>query len=120
VPPANDAQRPQIFDRAKALDNLEGIEDLLKEIAAIFVTDYRDDLDAMHEAIATGDAEALFRLAHTLKGSTASFCAQAAFNATSVLVKQAREGRLEGINHQMAIVETLVEELATALRTELS
>lgn len=116
----NNAPRSAVLDRARAIDNLEGSEDLLKEIAGIFVSDYRDDLEAMHRAIARGDAATLFRLAHTLKGSMASFCAQAAFDATAVLVKQAREGRLEGIEHQMAVVEALVEQLATALRAELA
>jgi HPt (histidine-containing phosphotransfer) domain-containing protein len=110
---------PPIYDRAKALRNLEDSEDLFREIADIYVTDYRDDLDAMHEAIATGDANTLFRIAHTLKSSMASFCAQAAFDATVVLVKQAREGRLEGIGEKLAEVERRAEELATALRAEL-
>jgi HPt (histidine-containing phosphotransfer) domain-containing protein len=107
------------YDRAKALKNLEESEDLLREIAEIFIADYRADLDAMRAALASGDADTLFRLAHTLKSSLASFCAQAAFDATQVLVKQAREGRLDGIADQLAIVEALTEELATALRGEL-
>ena len=107
------------YDRAKALKNLEESEDLLREIAEIFIADYRGDLDAMHAALAAGDTDTLFRLAHTLKSSLASFCAQAAFDATQVLVKQAREGKLDGIADQLAIVEALTEELATALRGEL-
>lgn len=107
------------FDRTKALRNLEESEDLLREIAEIYVTDYREDMNAMHEALATGDADTLFRIAHTLKSSMASFCAQAAFDATVALVKQAREGRLEGIGEKLAEVERRAEELATALRAEL-
>ena len=108
------------FDRAKALRNLEDSEDLLREIADIFVSDYRGELAAMRAAIAVGDASTLFRLAHTMKSSMASFCAQAAFDATVVLVKQAREGRLTGIDERLTEVERLADELAKALRAEIA
>lgn len=108
-----------LYDRVKALRNLEESEDLLREIAEIYISDYREDIDAMHEALATGDTNTLFRIAHTLKSSMASFCAQAAFDATVALVRQAREGRLEGIGDKLAEVERQADELAVALRAEL-
>ena len=109
---------PVPYDRAKALKNLEDSEDLLREIAGIFIADYRGDLDAMRKAMNDGDSATLFRLAHTLKSSLASFCAQTAFDATSVLVRQARAGDLNA--DQLAIVEALTEEVAAALRAEIA
>ena len=115
---ASDARRPP-YDRVRALRNLEDSEDLLREIADIFVTDYRGEIEAMHTALAAADADTLFRLAHTMKSSMASFCADEAFEATSALVRQARTGRLEGIGDRLAEVERLADELANALRGEL-
>lgn len=112
------AAAPVTYDRARALKNLENSEDLLREIAGIFIADYRGDLDAMRAALEAGDADTLFRLAHKLKSSLASFCAQEAFDAASVLVRQARAGTLDA--EQLAIVETLTEQLAAALRAELA
>jgi two-component system, sensor histidine kinase and response regulator len=109
---------PVPYDRAKALQNLEDSEDLLREIAGIFIADYRSDLDAMRIALEVGDADTLFRLAHTLKSSLASFCAQKAFDATSVLVKKARTGDLDA--DQLAVVDALTEEVVAALRAELT
>jgi HPt (histidine-containing phosphotransfer) domain-containing protein len=109
---------PVPYDRVEALKNLEDSEDLLREIAGIFIADYRDDLDAMRIALEIGDATTLFRLAHTLKSSLASFCAQKAFDAASVLVKQARAGELDA--DQLTVVETLTEEVVAALRAEIA
>jgi HPt (histidine-containing phosphotransfer) domain-containing protein len=106
------------YDRARALKNLEDSEDLLREIAGIFVADYRTELAAMRQAFDTGDKDTMFRLAHTLKTSMASFCAQTAFEAAAVLVRQVREDRIDA--GQLALVEALTEELATALRAELA
>lgn len=108
------------YDRVRALKNLEDSDDLLREIADIFVTDYRSEIDAMHAAVAAGDADTLFRLAHTMKSSMASFCADEAFEATILLVKQARSGKLENIAERVAEVERLADELATALRAEIT
>lgn len=109
---------PVAYDRARALKNLEDSEDLLREIAGIFIADYRSDLDTMRAALAAGDADTLFRLGHRLKSSLASFCAQQAFDAASVLVRQARAGELDA--DQLAVVETLTEQLVAALRAELA
>ena len=108
---------PTPFDRARALKNLEDSEDLLQEIARIFLADYRADFTAMRAALAANDAETLFRLAHTLKSSLASFCADTAFNAAAALVKQVRAGKLDA--DQLALVEALTDELAAALRAEI-
>jgi two-component system, sensor histidine kinase and response regulator len=109
----------RVFDRARALDNLENNEDLLREIAGIYLADYRGELDGMRTAIARGDADTLFRLAHTLKGTMSTFCAQRGFETTVALVRLAREGKLDGIAAPFGAVEAVAEELAAALRAEL-
>jgi signal transduction histidine kinase/CheY-like chemotaxis protein len=57
------------FDRAATLAQLGGDEELLAEIASMFLADAPRKLDAMRESIARGGALALNRQAHALKGS---------------------------------------------------
>ncbi|GAC1531281.1 MAG: hypothetical protein NVS3B12_07020 [Acidimicrobiales bacterium] len=45
------------------------------ELVAMFITDARSRLDAAREAAATGDLDELRRIAHSLKGSSATFAA---------------------------------------------
>ena len=114
-----DPQAGPVYDRARALDNLENNEDLLREIAGIYLADYREELDGMRDALLRGDAGTLFRLAHTFKGTMSTFCARRGFEATADLVRRARDGALEGLAERLDAVEILAMELAAALRKEI-
>lgn len=110
---------PLPFDRAAALRNLENNEDLLKEIAAIYLDDIGGELDAMRLAVRQGDMETLFRVAHTLKGTLSTFCADEAFDAASQIVHLTRAGDRDAAARQLAVLIPLAEELAAALQREL-
>ncbi len=60
-------------DRAETLRRIDGDLDLLKEIAAAFMTEGPLLIDHMREAFRAGDAVALHRMAHTYKGSVSIF-----------------------------------------------
>lgn len=112
------APSPLPFDRAAALRNLENNEDLLREIAGIYLADYGGEVEAMRRAVQVGDMETLFRVAHTLKGTLSTFCADEAFEAASLLVHLARAGDGPAAADQLAVLISLAEELAAALRRE--
>ena len=61
------------FDRHVALLRVGGDEELLKEIAEIFLEDYPKVLAEIQAALACGDARRLEQSAHTLKGSAGNF-----------------------------------------------
>lgn len=52
----------------------EGDEDLLRELAVVFLEDYPARLAAIGDALRRRDAAALGRAAHTLKGAVSVLC----------------------------------------------
>ena len=86
------------LDRELALSRVGGDVDLLKEIAILFVQDYPRVLLELHQAIACGDAQAVERTAHGLKGSVSKFGAQAAMEAARTLENLGRARELEELH----------------------
>ena len=103
------------LDRPVALLRVGGDEELLKEIAVIFLDDYPKVLSEIRAAIANGDARQLEASAHTLKGSAANFGAAAVVAAALQLEKMGRAARLE----QAAASVSALEEGLCALRADL-
>lgn len=58
----------EIFDRKTALEQMGGDEELMVELVELFLEDLPERLQEIEAALAAGDAEALSRAAHTLKG----------------------------------------------------
>ena len=80
------------FDRAAALDEVDGDEELLGELAQIFLEDSTRLLSAVQSAAAAGDAGQLMRAAHALKGSVANFGARRAVEAALRLESMGKDG----------------------------
>ena len=62
-----------VLDRALALSRVGGDEDLLREIAGLFLDDYPNLVEKIKQALAANDARGLERASHSLKGSVANF-----------------------------------------------
>jgi HPt (histidine-containing phosphotransfer) domain-containing protein len=88
----------QVLDRALALSRVDGDEDLLREIAALFLDDYPNLEAKIREAVVSQDAQALERASHTLKGSVANFAADAVFRAALDLEMIGRSQDLSGVD----------------------
>ncbi len=69
------------LDHALALERVGGDEGLLREIAVLFLDEYPAMMAEIRAALDSGNAVALERAAHSLKGSVGNFGAQAAFHA---------------------------------------
>ncbi|MBI5775352.1 MAG: Hpt domain-containing protein [Verrucomicrobia bacterium] len=91
--PAADSNRPPVIDRATLLEELGGDEDLLKEIAGLFLETGPGQLQGVRDAAAAGDALALSRHAHTLKGALAQLHAETAAAAARDVEEPARQGQ---------------------------
>src|SRR5262249_13333662 len=61
------------FDRAAALEQLDGDEALLQELAGLFLTECSGHVEAMRQAIAAEDAGGLCPAAHTFLRAAAPF-----------------------------------------------
>lgn len=103
-------------DLPAVMERLGGDEELLRELAALYVEDEGRLLAAMAEAIERGDADALRRAAHTLKGAVSNFCAPRAHAAAQALETAGRDGQLAAAP---ALLDALRKEL-TLVRAALT
>ena len=83
------------LNRALALERVGGDEELLREIAGLFLEDYPSLMTKIEHAVAAHDAHNLERAAHSLKGSIANFGSEAAYQAALDLEQIGRSKNLE-------------------------
>jgi len=104
------------LDRAVALGRIGGDEELLRELARLFLMEYEEALAAMRVAVQNDDRLAVKRTAHTLKGSVGNFGAASAFEACRRLETEALEAaKLETAVREMEAVMNLVLPEITAV-----
>jgi len=107
------------FNRAVALDRVGGDEELLREVAELYMSEYEDLVAEIAAAVESGSAEMLHRSAHTLKGSLGTLGAE-------IAAAEALRLEMMGRNHEMAgaqqalvrlhgVLEQFHSELALAL-----
>ena len=82
-----------VLDRPLALSRVGGDEELLKEIAVIFLDDCPRLMAELRDAIAANDPQKLESAAHSMKGSVGNFGAEAAVSAAFNLERMGRERR---------------------------
>ena len=97
-----------VLNRALALSRVGGDEDLLREIAVIFLGDYPQLVEKIKAALAANDPQGLERASHSLKGSVANFGADPAYRASMELE---RIGRSNDMSQAQAAYERLDESL---------
>lgn len=86
------------LNRALALERVGGDEELLREIAVLFLEDCPSLMTKIEQAIAAGDAHNLERAAHSLKGSVANFGSDPAYEAAFDLEQIGRSKNLENVH----------------------
>lgn len=96
------------LDCAVALERLGGDEELLREVAGLFLDEYPMLMETLRTAAESRDADALQRAAHSMKGSVSNFGADGVYQAAFVLEQMGRTGELGSL-------EPRIEELASAL-----
>lgn len=103
------------FDLSAALERVGGDQELLKEIAELFIEDGPLLLKDVRAAVDAGDTTALQRSAHSLKGSVANFGADAAVEAALNLEKMGANGTLDGAPEALASLESEIQKLVAVL-----
>ncbi|MCE5307026.1 MAG: Hpt domain-containing protein [Acidobacteriales bacterium] len=93
------------LNKALVLERLGGDEQLLGEIAGLFLSDYPGMLEQVRQAVARQDSSALHHAAHTLKGAIANFCADAPFESAYRLERMGREEDLAGAEEALSELE---------------
>ncbi len=93
----------------EVLERLAGSEALVLKFLKKFSTD--KTYAALEEAMAAGEAELIFRQAHTLKGVAANLGLKPLFEDTCVLVEITRNGGTEGIREAFETIKADYEEM---------
>jgi HPt (histidine-containing phosphotransfer) domain-containing protein len=97
---------------ADALAHVRGDEDLLRELAGVFVQEWPRWQADLREGLATNNAGLVRRTAHTVKGSVGTFAATAAHAAAWELEQRAADG---GLADGPAALERLEHEVKALL-----
>jgi HPt (histidine-containing phosphotransfer) domain-containing protein/CheY-like chemotaxis protein len=85
----------QVLDWEAAVKELQGRDDVLRDLAGTFFAECDSLMKQIRESLAAADAAKLRRAAHTLKGAANMFCAKATSVAARNLEYLARDSRLD-------------------------
>lgn len=116
VPVSEADQADSVIDHAALLEGVDGNRRLLHELVRLFLADCPQRLAKIKEAIRRGDAEALGRAAHALKGSVGNFAAKNAFAAAQRLEIMSRDGDLDTAGEACLTLESELALLSGELR----
>lgn len=105
-----------VFNLAEALAQVDEDEELFQTLAELFVEQAPQDMAATRTALQDGDATALARAAHRMKGAILQFSAPALFDATKQLEALGQAGLLAEATPVCALVDQELGKLLTALR----
>jgi PAS domain S-box-containing protein len=108
------------FDPGVALKRVDGDRELLREVAGLFFEDTPRLLTEVRNAVQRGDANALARSAHTLKGSVSNFGARTASEAAASLEQMGRNGDFATASDVFARLEQQIQLLMPALENLLN
>lgn len=104
-----------LYDREKALAQLDGDADLFAEIVAVLAAEGEAYCAALDVALASGDAAELRRQAHTVKSVLASFACERGRELAWRLEEQAASGDLDGASEKVAELGTVIRQLVAEL-----
>jgi two-component system sensor histidine kinase/response regulator len=106
-----------VLDVPMALSRVGGDEQLLREIAVLFIEECPRALTQIQEAIACGDAAKLENAAHALKGSVANFGARDAVEAAFSLEQMGRAKEMSQAEGMLLKLESALSSVCTELAT---
>jgi histidine phosphotransfer protein HptB len=109
-----------LLDWERALENTDGSEDLLIELAEMFIEECPEMMRAVRTAIDTRDAPALQRAAHTLKGSVRIFAMASAVEAARRLEEMGASGDLSDSDVDWNALRLEIDRLTAALAEKAS
>lgn len=105
-----------VFSRQRFLDYCLGRAELAERLITIFTEGLPKDLLDIQEAVEAGDVPRIAKLAHRLKGASASMCAEKLSTAAATLERSARASDTDQIAAGWLVVEKEVGALLQALR----
>jgi protein-histidine pros-kinase len=114
---------PRVFDEKELLERIDNDWDFLADTVQMLQSDGRALLEEIQRASGAGDAPAVGRAAHTLKGMISNFCAQGAQANAFEVEKIGKSGDLSNAPAAIEVlhdaVEGLIKELNEFLATRM-
>jgi CheY-like chemotaxis protein len=107
-------------DTEGGLRRVGGNERLYRAMLRQYAEDQADTPTALRASLAAGDMTTAERLAHTLKGVSATLGIKRPSEAAEVVEDRVRHGRLEGIEDDLAALEQATAAVIAAIRTALA
>lgn len=104
-----------LLDWEKALENADGSEELLIELAGVFIAECPEMMRQIRAALDQGDVQALRRTAHSFKGAARIFAAAAATEAGLALETAGASDDLSGVDEKWAVLRLEAERLMATL-----
>jgi CheY-like chemotaxis protein/HPt (histidine-containing phosphotransfer) domain-containing protein len=108
VEAAHDDNVP-IFDRSALLERLCGNDELLPRFIALFITGAETGIEAIRNALTTGNSEEVYNQAHTLKGSAANIGAGRILALAVTLDERAKQQNISSMPALLAELEAEFE-----------
>ena len=96
------------WNKAFALEQTAGDEELLQELLVLFKDSSASDLEQLRQAVANEDAEGVMRAAHSLKGASASLGVEG-------IRQLATEMETDGRNNSVAVAQENLAAMAELL-----
>jgi len=110
LPAAAEPLMTPAWDKAAALDRVEGDEELLQDICRIFLEESPKLLTQLQQAVAQDDPQAVSRAAHSLKGESGYL---GAANVSQMAKQLETMGRDRALAEAPAVLEQLQREMAS-------
>ena len=106
----------KVFDREELLKRLGGNVAMLPRFTAMFEKNCAGFLEALRQAIESGNDEQVRIHAHSIKGAAANIAAHKMKESASVLEEMARDGRREGWGGRLILLEAEFRDFTAAVR----
>ena len=103
---------PRAFDENELLERIDNDWEFLAETVEMLAKDGRALMAEIRDAAASGDAAAVGRAAHTLKGMISNFCSPAAHAAALAVEQIGKSGDLSPV---APAAETLAKSLSALI-----
>jgi len=107
---------PLAWKRATVLERMDGDEDLLDEVLAIFLEEYPKTVAQLEEAVSGQKADLLEKAAHSLKGELGYLAAAEVSDIARRLESMGRNHDFNGAAEVLADLERQLTELASAMK----
>jgi two-component system, sensor histidine kinase and response regulator len=104
-----------LFDEQEALARLDGDEELLRELARIFLREMPEILQRLRDAVRRGDPKSVALEAHSMKGSVSNFAVSSATEAALAIEEMGRENNLGSAPEALRYLEDTLELLRPSL-----